>query len=663
MSLKVLIFLIGIFVSGSLNTLAREYHVSINGSDDGDGSLGHPFKTISAANRVARAGDTITVHAGTYREWVDPLFGGTSHLNRIVYRAAEGEEVVIKGSEVIKGWEKVKQGVWKITLDNAMFGDYNPYREIIVADWFRDFGRDHHTGEVYLNGKSFYEVDSLEKVLNPQPLKGAQDQGGSLYQWYCESNSRSTRIWANFHGFDPNKELVEINVRPAVFFPKKTGIDYITVSGFTLSQAATTWAPPTAEQMGLIGPNWSKGWIIENNTISHSKCSGVSLGKDRSTGQNYSSVYRKKSGHISQLEVVFSAIKNGWSKENVGSHIVRNNTISNCEQTGICGDMGAIFSQIYDNHIYDIYVKRQWGGFEMGGIKLHAPIDVLIKNNCIHNTFKGMWIDWQAQGIRITGNLLFDNSWMDLHLEVSHGPHIIDNNCFLSDLNLWNMAVGSAYINNLFTGQICDGGESERFTPYHYPHSTKVAGIMTLQAGDDRYINNIFVKTHAPPYDIFEKANRWKRKEGTMDYGLGMYDEYPADMPEKDFIISEMSRVKLPVKAENNLYLNGAIPYNNGVNDVVNEKPDTDIRIEEKEDGIYLYFNPGENFSRTENRIISSLDLGEAMVPGVIFESPDGTPVLFCKDYFNDSREENRNAPGPFATYVSGENPVKLWPK
>ncbi|KPL09486.1 MAG: hypothetical protein AMS26_22780, partial [Bacteroides sp. SM23_62] len=180
MSLKVLIFLIGIFVSGSLNTLAREYHVSINGSDDGDGSLGHPFKTISAANRVARAGDTITVHAGTYREWVDPLFGGTSHLNRIVYRAAEGEEVVIKGSEVIKGWEKVKQGVWKITLDNAMFGDYNPYREIIVADWFRDFGRDHHTGEVYLNGKSFYEVDSLEKVLNPQPLKGAQDQGGSL---------------------------------------------------------------------------------------------------------------------------------------------------------------------------------------------------------------------------------------------------------------------------------------------------------------------------------------------------------------------------------------------------------------------------------------------------------------------------------------------------
>ncbi len=225
MNLKVYFFLIGIFALGSFNALAREYHVSISGSDDADGSVEHPFKTISAASKVARAGDTITVHAGTYREWVNPLFGGTSHLNRIVYRAADGEEVVIKGSEVVKGWENVKKGVWKVTLDNALFGDYNPYREIIVADWFRNFGRDHHTGEVYLNGKSFYEIDSLEKVLNPVPLKGAQDQEGYLYQWYCESDSKTTTIWANFHDFNPNDELVEINVRPAVFFPKKTGIN------------------------------------------------------------------------------------------------------------------------------------------------------------------------------------------------------------------------------------------------------------------------------------------------------------------------------------------------------------------------------------------------------------------------------------------------------
>jgi len=655
-------FLIGMFFLASFHISAREYHVSVKGNDNNDGSAEHPFKTISAASKVARAGDTITVHAGTYREWVNPLFGGTSNINRIVYRAADGEDVFIKGSEVVKGWERVKKGVWKVTIDNTIFGDYNPYKEIIWGDWFLNFGRNHHTGEVYLNGKSLYEIDSLTKVFNPEPLKGAQDQQGSLYQWYCESNEKTTTIWVNFHEFDPNKELVEINVRPTVFFPKKTGINYITVSGFKISQAATNWSSPTGEQMGIIGPNWSKGWIIENNIISHSKCSGITMGIDRSLGQSYSSIYKKKSGHISQLEVVFRAVKNGWSKENVGSHIVRNNIISNCGQTGINGNLGAIFSQIYGNHIYDIYTKRQWGGFEMGGIKFHAAIDVLIKDNCIHNAFKGIWIDWQAQGIRITGNLLFNNSWMDLHMEVSHGPHIIDNNCFLSNLNLWNMAVGSAFIHNLFAGQICKGNENVRFTPYHYPHSTKIAGIMTTQGGDDRYINNIFIKTPVPPYDIFENANRPKREKGTMDFGLGMYNNHP-DVLQSDFYISEMSEVKLPVKAENNLYLNGAVPYKNGVNELVSNNFRADIRVEEKANGIYLYIDLDTEFVNRIEKIINSFDLGEAMVPEAGFENPDGTPIIFNTDYFNEKREKSNNAPGPFVTYFFQEIPIKLWPK
>ena len=34
-----------------------------------------------------------------------------------------------------------------------------------------------------------------------------------------------------------------------------------------MAHAATPWAPPTADQPGLIGANWSKGWIIEDNII------------------------------------------------------------------------------------------------------------------------------------------------------------------------------------------------------------------------------------------------------------------------------------------------------------------------------------------------------------------------------------------------------------
>ena len=67
---------------------------------------------------------------------------------------------------------------------------------------------------------------------------------------------------------NPRNGNVEINVRRFCFWPENPGRNYITVRGFTMRQAATQWAPPTALQEGLIGPHWSKGWVIENNIIS-----------------------------------------------------------------------------------------------------------------------------------------------------------------------------------------------------------------------------------------------------------------------------------------------------------------------------------------------------------------------------------------------------------
>jgi hypothetical protein len=149
-----------------------EFHVSVKGNDKNDGSTATPFKTISAAAQRARPGNTITVHEGTYRERVTPPRGGTSDANRILYRAAPGETAVIKGSEVIRDWKPFQPGVWKAVVANSLFGKYNPYKDLIVGDWFSDRGRPHHTGEVYLNGKSLFESATLEGVLNPAALQG-----------------------------------------------------------------------------------------------------------------------------------------------------------------------------------------------------------------------------------------------------------------------------------------------------------------------------------------------------------------------------------------------------------------------------------------------------------------------------------------------------------
>lgn len=107
-----------------------------------------------------------------------------------------------------------------------------------------------------------------------------------------DAETNETVIYANFQGADPNKETVEINVRRMCFFPSKTGVSYITVSGFAISKAATTWAPPAAFQDGMIGPHWSKGWIIEDCDISNSKCSGISLGKYHDPENNHFFTYQ-----------------------------------------------------------------------------------------------------------------------------------------------------------------------------------------------------------------------------------------------------------------------------------------------------------------------------------------------------------------------------------
>ena len=88
-------------------------------------------------------------------------------------------------------------------------------------------------------------------------------------------------IWANFRGAEPNTELMEINVRRSVFYPVDHHLNYITVRGFEMAHAACPWTPPTADQPGLIGPNWAKCWIIEDNIIHDAKCSATSIGNGR----------------------------------------------------------------------------------------------------------------------------------------------------------------------------------------------------------------------------------------------------------------------------------------------------------------------------------------------------------------------------------------------
>mgnify|MGYP001248305276 FL=1 len=628
----------------------KEYHVSKQGNDNNPGSKTAPFKTISKAATIALAGDIITVHEGTYRERVNPLNGGLNDQQRITYRAAQGEVVWIKGSEVINNWKRYKGDVWKVSIANSFFGDFNPYKEILKGDWLMDtYGRDHHLGEVYLNGEALYEINTLEQVLDLTSLKRASDQEGSKYKWYCSVNDTTTEIYAHFKGQNPNKALVEINVRPTVFFPKKTGVNYITVSGFYLAHAATQWAPPTAEQEGLIGPYWSKGWIIENNYIAYSKCSGISIGKDRKSGHNEWTNLKVKHGTQRERDVIFKALQQGWNKETVGSHIIRNNEITDCEQTGICGHLGGVFSKIYNNHIYNIHIRKQFFGYEIGGIKLHAAIDVEITSNVIHDNFRGIWLDWQAQGARVSKNLLFNHPLEDLFIEVNHGPLVIDNNILLSEISLLNVSQGTAFAHNIFGGSIKMRLAPDRFTPYHFAHATAVMGLMSILHGDDRYYNNIFASnnTHGSP-TIFTGTNAYNKHPLPTDYW------YEGKSP-KDFAAH-----KLPVYIGSNVYYNLSKPFNREADALVKTGYNPELKLEESIGGYTLTINLSNDFNSTPKVWVNSALLGAAFQSEAAFENPNGTPMTISTDFYNTPWINASPVAGPLASFKPGLNTLNI---
>lgn len=143
------------------------YHVAITGNDHNSGDKKSPLRTIMAAALLTYPGDTIIVHKGTYREYVNPPRGGESDTKRITYKAAPGELVIIKGSEPVKNWIRVQNDTWKTIIPNSFFGNFNPYKDTIRGDWFDDKGRTHHTGSVYLNGNWLCESPTLDNVLSP----------------------------------------------------------------------------------------------------------------------------------------------------------------------------------------------------------------------------------------------------------------------------------------------------------------------------------------------------------------------------------------------------------------------------------------------------------------------------------------------------------------
>ena len=182
---------------------------------------------------------------------------------------------------------------------------------------------------------------------------------------------------------------------------------------------------------------------------------------------------------------------------------------------------------------------------------------------------------------------------------------------------------------------------------------------MTILHGDARFYNNIFVQKPiredlvsyvagidcgafnqyqfvcgTKPYDGYPKAENYF-KQFTFEIATDQYG--------KDIYYNH-----LPVYTGGNVYFNGAQPCN--VEENYKEIKDQEIALELKEENgnIWLKTNIYDYLPVFETPAVSTEFLGEAFEPEQKFESPDGLPIVFDRDYFGMYTAKHPLS-GPFA--------------
>ena len=365
--------------------------------DDNPGTAEAPFKTINKAATVARAGDTVTVKAGVYREFVGLYQSGTAAAP-IVFRAEPPGSVVVSGADVFTNWEPVPgaEGVFSTPWTNVfVIGqddkgqpvEFHPDNQPLwgraeqaVVDSKQlkpcsnlDELRKAHTEYTSASNKSDSPV-----LKTPLPNLGPQFNGmfavdtrkeKKLYLWLAD-------------GSDPRQHQVELATRDLLMgsnpWAFKDGTQYVQVHGFIFRYGATF---PQRAGVWLHGKNN----LIENCIIEEMCNSGVGV----------------------------------------------NGTLRRCvvRRNGHCGGGAGGDGFVNEDSLWEGNCWRPIDrGWDAGGMKI-CVVDGGVIQRCVfrRNGGPGLWFDIHARNILVTECAFVENEGSGISVEISRNIRIVHN--------------------------------------------------------------------------------------------------------------------------------------------------------------------------------------------------------------------------------------------
>jgi hypothetical protein len=113
---------------------------------------------------------------------------------------------------------------------------------------------------------------------------------------------------------------------------------------------------------------------------------------------------------------------------------------------------------------------------------------------------------------------------------------------------------------------------------------------------------------------------------------------------------------------DGNIYCKGAKPFGNESNSIYEAEFDPQVRITEEGDNIFLHIVLSKSFKTLKCNLISTQNLGRAMIPDQAYENPDGSPLRIDTDFFGNKRNEKKTFAGPIENPVVGkELKLRVW--
>ena len=356
---------------------AATYHTATSGMDTAAGTAAAPFRTIQRGVDALKAGDTLLVGPGVYRERVTVTRGGTKSAP-VTIAAAPGARVVVTGADRVNGWVKTPGDDPVFVHDGWNFAFPINRRPDGTLELSHPDDKRHE-----LIGRA-EQVIAGERLLR-QVLQRSQMAPGTFF---ADLAAKKLYVWLATNE-DPNGVEMEASTR-SEWLVTEPGANFVRLRGLTFRYAANH-AQRGAFRLGNDygrGEN-PTGWTIEDCVFERANGPGASLAG---------------SGHVLR-----------W-----------------CAFTDN-GQLGFGASRCHDSRLENCLIARNntkdySTGWEAGGCKVVLSRGFVFDGcRAIDNRGPGIWYDIGNEKAEVKNCYIEGNDEAGIFYEISYGLHAHDN--------------------------------------------------------------------------------------------------------------------------------------------------------------------------------------------------------------------------------------------